>query len=251
MKPTRKLGWLSIAFAISACQSLPLPIPLPMATAIPTNTQGPPPTFTPLPSPTLPPTMEPVVRIDAADQALFFGDFDLAREQYRAAFNDSTDAAIKAAGLWGMGRTELADVRYQGAINALTNLINDYPDSTYAARAHFLMGLAYDGLGQYQQAADAYNSYAERVPGVLDGYVQDFRGDSLYEAGDYSGAQNAYNAALAEVCALYRQCRFDGGAAFNADFTKADVLHTDYFHPSISGQAKFAAGTWAVGYWAQ
>jgi len=58
-----------------------------------------------------------------------------------------------------------------------------------------------------------------------------------------------YNLALAEVCAEFRQCRFDGNAAFEATFTKADVLHTDYFHPSLSGQAKFAAGTWAVGYW--
>jgi len=58
-----------------------------------------------------------------------------------------------------------------------------------------------------------------------------------------------YNAALAAVCAEYRQCRFDGLAAFNANFTKADVIHLDYFHPSLSGQAKFAAGTWAVGYW--
>lgn len=60
-----------------------------------------------------------------------------------------------------------------------------------------------------------------------------------------------YNTALAEVCAAFRQCRFDGYAAFNANFTKADVIHLDYFHPSLSGQAKFAAGTWAVSYWGQ
>ena len=59
-----------------------------------------------------------------------------------------------------------------------------------------------------------------------------------------------YNAALEDVCSEYRQCRFDGGAAFDAVFTKNDVIHLDYFHPSLSGQAKFAAGTWAVGYWA-
>ena len=58
-----------------------------------------------------------------------------------------------------------------------------------------------------------------------------------------------YNEALADVCALYRQCLFDGNAAFDAQFTKADVGHFDYFHPSLAGQAKFAAGTWAVGYW--
>jgi lysophospholipase L1-like esterase len=59
-----------------------------------------------------------------------------------------------------------------------------------------------------------------------------------------------YNAALAEVCAAYRQCLFDGNAAFDAQFTKADVGHFDYFHPSLTGQASFAAGTWAVSYWA-
>ena len=58
-----------------------------------------------------------------------------------------------------------------------------------------------------------------------------------------------YNTALATVCAEFRQCRFDGNAAFNANFTKDDVLHLDYFHPSLSGQKKFAAGTWAVSYW--
>jgi lysophospholipase L1-like esterase len=58
-----------------------------------------------------------------------------------------------------------------------------------------------------------------------------------------------YNTALAEVCAQYRQCRFDGNAAFNAEFTKADVIHLDYFHPSLSGQAKLSAGTWPLSFW--
>ena len=108
----KKIAWLGFVLMLSACQSFPLPVPISLPTAAPTNTQGPPPTPTPLPSPTPLPTMEPVVRIDTADQALFFGDFDLAREQYLAAFNDTTDDAIKAAALWGMGRTELADERY-------------------------------------------------------------------------------------------------------------------------------------------
>jgi lysophospholipase L1-like esterase len=58
-----------------------------------------------------------------------------------------------------------------------------------------------------------------------------------------------YNEALTEVCLAFRQCRFDNNAAFNADFTKADVIHLDYFHPSLSGQAKFAAGTWPYSFW--
>lgn len=59
-----------------------------------------------------------------------------------------------------------------------------------------------------------------------------------------------FNTQLAQVCATYVMCRSDGNAVFNTIYTKADVAG-DYFHPSVSGQAKLAAGTWAVGYtWA-
>jgi lysophospholipase L1-like esterase len=59
-----------------------------------------------------------------------------------------------------------------------------------------------------------------------------------------------FNTQLAEGCAAVPQCRFDGNAVFNTQLTTSDVAG-DYFHPSISGQAKLSAGTWAVGYtWA-
>ena len=223
MISTKKLAWLCLSLVVTACQGLPvpLPVPLPLPTAVATNTQGPPPTDTPLPMPTPLPTLEPVVRIDTGDRALFFGDYDLAREQYMAAFNETTDDAIKAAALWGMGKTELADERYQEALNALTGLINTYPDSTYAARAHFLMGQAYEGLEQHQQAAEAYSEYMRRVPGVLDGYVQDFRGDALYAAGDYTGAQNAYNTALTAP-------RLDDGQDLQIKIAEARAKFGDY-----------------------
>ena len=136
---------MGILFVISACQALPVPLP----TAVPTITGGPSPTVTPLPTSTPLPTPEPVVRIEAGDRALFFGDYDSAREQYQAALNDATDDSLKAAALWGLGRTELTDERYQQAIDFLTQLTDEYPESTYSARAYFLMGQAYYGLSQY------------------------------------------------------------------------------------------------------
>jgi lysophospholipase L1-like esterase len=56
----------------------------------------------------------------------------------------------------------------------------------------------------------------------------------------------ADNAAIANVCARFVHCRFDGNAAFNVQFTTGDVSTRDYFHPSVSGQAKSAAATWAA-----
>ncbi len=195
MKPKYKLLWLLPMFALFACQVIPSTSITPTAT--PTITPGGP-TLTPSPTitPTPFPTPVPVVRIDSGDNALFHGDFDLARQHYLSAFNDSTDKDIKAAALWGLGRTELADGRYELAIETLTTLTAEFPDSTYAARAYFLMGQAYFALGQYQPSADAYNTYSTRIPGVLDGYVQEYRGDALIEIQDYTGAINAYTTAL-------------------------------------------------------
>ena len=197
MNPIKKIIGLWIILMISACQALPLPISLPTAgPTIPAGTAGPNPTPIQPPPATSLPAAPPVLRIESGDTALFNGDYDLARQLYQSAFNDTTDNGVKAAALWGLGRTELADEQYQVAVNTLTNLINEYPDSTYAARAYFLMGRAHYQLGQFQASADAFNTYLTRIPGVLDAYVQEYRGDALNEIDDYTGALNAYNASL-------------------------------------------------------
>ena len=53
-----------------------------------------------------------------------------------------------------------------------------------------------------------------------------------------------YNTQLAEVCALYTQCRFDNNAVFNTTFLASHVSTRDYFHPSVAGQAKLAQVAW-------
>jgi lysophospholipase L1-like esterase len=58
-----------------------------------------------------------------------------------------------------------------------------------------------------------------------------------------------FNAQLAQVCATYVRCRFDNNAVYNTEFTSSDAAG-DYFHPSISGQAKLALVSWNAGYWA-
>jgi len=61
----------------------------------------------------------------------------------------------------------------------------------------------------------------------------------------------AYNEALAEVCAEFKRCIWDDEAVFESGFTTADVATVantptaDYFHPSVSGQAKLAAAAWS------
>ncbi|HET7507613.1 MAG TPA: SGNH/GDSL hydrolase family protein [Solirubrobacterales bacterium] len=82
----------------------------------------------------------------------------------------------------------------------------------------------------------------------------------------------AYNEALEEVCAEFKRCIWDDYAVFNSEFTTADVANVqntgglpikpftevpvigagnpnstaDYFHPSVSGQAKLAEAAWSA-----
>ena len=62
----------------------------------------------------------------------------------------------------------------------------------------------------------------------------------------------AYNETLEEVCAEFKRCIWDDEAVFNSSFTTADVATVantptaDYFHPSVSGQAKLAEAAWST-----
>ncbi len=57
-----------------------------------------------------------------------------------------------------------------------------------------------------------------------------------------------YNTALATVCSLYPNCRFDQNAVFDSPFALSDVSTLDYFHPSYAGQTGIAVLTYAAGY---
>ncbi len=57
-----------------------------------------------------------------------------------------------------------------------------------------------------------------------------------------------YNTQLAEVCAAYVTCRFDGNAVFNYRFRLSHLSPWDYFHPNVSGQAVLASVSNAAGY---
>lgn len=57
------------------------------------------------------------------------------------------------------------------------------------------------------------------------------------------------NAILEAVCGRYENCRFDGSATYDFEFTPSMVSGLDYFHPSIEGQAVIADITWEASWW--
>ncbi|MBI5962033.1 MAG: tetratricopeptide repeat protein, partial [Chloroflexi bacterium] len=182
--------WLGLA--ILAC-SLPSGIPL---TSGGTETPGIPPTPEATLTPTITPIPLPVARVGVGDRAFFNGEYDAALIDYQTAFNDSPDPSIRAGAKWGEARIYFAQERYEDAINTLQTLITEYPQSDHFAQAHFLQGLANYRLGNYQAAADLWQSYLTLRPGTLDAYAQELRGDALFDAGNYTEALSAYQAAI-------------------------------------------------------
>jgi lysophospholipase L1-like esterase len=75
---------------------------------------------------------------------------------------------------------------------------------------------------------------------------------------DAGAVLDAYNAALEAACArlnsatganAHLQCTWNLDLLSERDFTVKDLSRVDYFHPSLSGQAKMAAAAWKADVW--
>ena len=57
-----------------------------------------------------------------------------------------------------------------------------------------------------------------------------------------------FNTQLAQICAQYVHCKYDGNATFNYQFVLGQVSGWDYFHPNDSGQNAVATTTYNAGF---
>ena len=59
-------------------------------------------------------------------------------------------------------------------------------------------------------------------------------------------AEEGYDATMASICNATSNCQWDNGTFFKAQFVASEVSTNDYFHPSIAGQASFAAAAFPI-----
>jgi soluble lytic murein transglycosylase len=185
---------LTLSCTLPASGSDPVKTPTPNVPDPTIDFSTPTPAFTP--TPTITPTPLPAVRITGADKLLFFGDHEAALAEYQVVQTNSTDPEVLAHALLGTGRVHFADGYYQSALSALRGLVQTYPDSSYTADAYFLLGQTYSVLTRYSEAVEAYNSYRDLRPGLIDVYVAEMTGDALFAIGDYNGALGEYMQAV-------------------------------------------------------
>jgi lysophospholipase L1-like esterase len=93
---------------------------------------------------------------------------------------------------------------------------------------------------------------AARVVWAAAGICQSLLAESNTEADRQAvlAREVELNGVLAEVCARYTTCRFDGGTVFNYPFASNQVSKLDYFHPNLAGQSVLASITWQRSWWA-
>lgn len=150
----------------------------------------------PSPYPTATPTPQPQARITLGEQDMLYGDYDAALSEFWQARSQSTDPQIIAAAQLGVGRVLLLQSDFRGAVNQLNWLLTNFSEGESRNRAYFFLAKAYEGLEEYQLAADAYQNYVIATPGPLDGEILEMQGDALILAEDPAAAKNAYLLAI-------------------------------------------------------
>lgn len=188
------MSGLWLALTIAACSTLPsLPTIPPGWTVTPSIS----PTVPATPAPTvLPPTPQISDPATVGDRAFFNGDYEAALLEYQIVLQDSPDDTLRAAAKWGEARVYFAREQYAEAIAALQTLAAEFPTSPHAGQSYFLQGLAHYRLGSFAAAADSWQTYLTFRPGYLDALAQEFRGDALFDSGNYPAALSAYTAAI-------------------------------------------------------
>ncbi len=176
-----------LLIAVAGCGTPTLPPPSATPTVSPTATI--PPTATPTPTPA------PQMRLQAADQALFYGDWDRAFEEYSAARLNASEADQAARASFGYARTLLESGRVWEAIEAFNAFLTTYPDHSRLPQAHYLKGSAEERAGLTNEAISDYERYGELRPGRIDAHVEEHIGDLLRQVARPADAQVHYRAA--------------------------------------------------------
>lgn len=155
---------------------------------------SPAPTETAAPTPT--PTPIPEARIAQGDLALFQGEYERGRQEYLKAALGSQDIEIQASAMLGIGRAYFEEYNYTQAVETFKSLINEHPANQSLANAYYFLAESYMQQQMPAEAAEAYAKYLELKPGVLDDIIQKRRAEALMAAGNYTGAIEAYQAAI-------------------------------------------------------
>lgn len=196
------------------------------------------------PVPTTTPILPPLQSTIPGDIFYFYGDWEAAITSYLATLDSASSPEEISAAQLGLGKVYLQKQDYQKGLDYLRQLVSTYPDSALVHKAYFALAETYTALDRHQEAADTYNAYLARRPGILDAFVQQRRGDALSTAGQSNQAIEAYQAAIAAGSgdALFSlQLKIGQEYAALEDHATAIVIYQDVYNQSTNDYDKARA----------
>jgi soluble lytic murein transglycosylase len=196
------------------------------------------------PTPTFTPTPTPEVRVLNGESLLITGDYDQAYNEFLTSSTQSSDPELVASALLGMGKALLLKEDYYGVINHYSPFLINYTTGEARNTAFFFLAKAYDAIKQYRLAADAYANYLSALPGPLDSEIQEMRGNSLSNFGDFAGAISAYETALITASGSrydQLQIKLAQAATSAGDIDRAINIYFGLLETSQSGYTKAQA----------
>ncbi len=196
------------------------------------------------PVPSATPILPPLESGLAGDISYFYGDWEGAISSYEATLATAQSTEEGSAALLGLGKVYYQKGDYQKSLDYLRLLVASYPDAPLIHKAYYALAETYTALDRNLEAADAYNLYLGKRPGILDTIVNQKRGDALSKGGASLEAIEAYRAAIAAGSGpdLYTlQLKIGQEYAALEDYNTAIVTYNDVYLNSINDYAKARA----------
>ncbi|MHC1740006.1 MAG: transglycosylase SLT domain-containing protein [Anaerolineaceae bacterium] len=193
--------------------------------------------------PTASPTPLPAQSLSIGETKFYSGDFDNALIEFSAA-QASPDPEISAEAMLFIGRIYLQKQEYQTAVEKLGSLVNFQPPGNSRNDGFFFLAKSYEGLQEYQLAADAYQNYLNlNANSPIQAEILVMEGDDLVAAGNHFAALPIYLQAipLANSESVESiKIKAIQETATNGDRTSAISQYIDLYDNSVSTSTKSA-----------
>lgn len=200
----------------------------------------------------VPPTATPELaeRLELAQSALDYGDYDTAIEHFSAALQQEPGLETEAQGetLYSLGVAYLDDGQYDDAVTMFNQLLT-LPGVDPPPAADFHLARASVELGDFATAINAYQTYLDANPEMA-AYVQPLIAEAALALGDSESALMAYELALEGPSYRLKEVQtrliLAGKYLDEGDYDKAiaqyDAIHDLAQTEATRGQMTYLAG---------
>ena len=130
--------------------------------------------------------------LEVANKAFFYGDWPKAFDEFQEQFESNVAEEVQSEALLGMARVQIKESKWTEARRLIAQLQSDYPNTIASDQSFYFLALVNEQLGNFTDAANAYDFYLIENESAIASYIFEWQGDALSASGDYPAAITAY-----------------------------------------------------------